>query len=188
MSLYYAAISIFLTIFYPRVLTGLICYGKKGDQLYIKSRKIYYLIYAGWTVFFATLCLMMGSAAGVNHTFDRILDYVGLEFLDRDYMQGETIYEDEYHVKESDFTHVYYVEKDEENLQDLVEQIVRENSFIYEVYSLEKMEVIFEKRGDGYGYCITEGGETLAVVSVENAGLMKKICYKWDRSLLNKRR
>lgn len=187
MGLYYAAAAIFLTVFYPRALTNLICYGRNGDQLYIKSRKIYYLIYTGWTILVAVLCLMMGAVAGVDSKFDRVLDYVCLEFHGEDYRQGDTIYENEYKPKESDFTHVYYVKRDEENVNELVERIVKENSFIYEAYSLEKMEVIFEKSGDGYGYSIKEGGETLAKVSVKNTGLLKKISYRWDRELLNKR-
>ena len=78
MGLLYAIFSIFITLFFPKQITNVICYGRHRDRENIKSKKIYCLIYVFWTSFFGLFCLMMGSASGVNNTFDRVLDYYGL--------------------------------------------------------------------------------------------------------------
>ena len=77
MGLLYAIFSIFITLFFPKQITNVICYGRHRDRENIKSKKIYCLIYVFWTSFFGLFCLMMGSASGVNNTFDRVLDYYG---------------------------------------------------------------------------------------------------------------
>ena len=81
MGLLYAIFSIFITLFFPKQITDVICYGRHRDRENIKSKKIYCLIYVFWTFFFGLFCLMMGSASGVNNTFDRVLDYYGLNFV-----------------------------------------------------------------------------------------------------------
>ena len=79
MGLLYAIFSIFITLFFPKQITDVICYGRHRDRENIKSKKIYCLIYVFWTLFFGLFCLMMGSASGVNNTFDRVLDYYGMK-------------------------------------------------------------------------------------------------------------
>ena len=37
---------------------------------------------------------MMGSASGVNNTFDRVLDYYGLNFGEYDYFEAASIYDE----------------------------------------------------------------------------------------------
>ena len=71
MGLLYAIFSIFITLFFPKQITDVICYGRHRDRENIKSKKIYCLICVFWTLFFGLFCLMMGSASGVNNTFDR---------------------------------------------------------------------------------------------------------------------
>ncbi len=41
-----------------------------------------------------TLCLMMGSAAGVNNTFDKILYCCELNFGEYDYFYADSIYDE----------------------------------------------------------------------------------------------
>ena len=65
MGLLYAIFSIFITLFFPKQITDVICYGRHRDRENIKSKKIYCLIYVFWTSFFGLFCLMMGSASGV---------------------------------------------------------------------------------------------------------------------------
>ena len=67
MGLLYAIFSIFITLFFPKQITDVICYGRHHDMENIKSKKIYCLIYVFWTLFFGLFCLMMGSASGVNN-------------------------------------------------------------------------------------------------------------------------
>lgn len=88
MGLLYAIFSIFITLFFPKQITDVICYGRHRDRENIKSKKIYCLIYVFWTFFFGLFCLMMGSASGVNNTFDRVLDYYGLNFGEYDYFEA----------------------------------------------------------------------------------------------------
>ena len=92
MGLLYAIFSIFITLFFPKQITDVICYGRHRDRENIKSKKIYCLIYVFWTLFFGLLCLMMGSASGVNNTFDRVSDYYGLNFGEYDYFESASIY------------------------------------------------------------------------------------------------
>ena len=66
MGLLYAIFSIFITLFFPKQITDVICYGRHRDRENIKSKKIYCLIYVFWTFFFGLFCLMMGSASGVQ--------------------------------------------------------------------------------------------------------------------------
>lgn len=45
MGLLYAIFSIFITLFFPKQITDVICYGRHRDRENIKSKKIYCLIY-----------------------------------------------------------------------------------------------------------------------------------------------
>ena len=107
MGLLYAIFSIFITLFFPKQITDVICYGRHRDRENIKSKKIYCLIYVFWTFFFGLFCLMMGSASGVNNTFDRVLDYYGLNFGEYDYFEAASIYDEHDYKHEGDFTLVY---------------------------------------------------------------------------------
>lgn len=50
MGLLYAIFSIFITLFFPKQITDVICYGRHRDRENIKSKKIYCLIYVFWFV------------------------------------------------------------------------------------------------------------------------------------------
>lgn len=181
MGLLYAIFSIFITIFYPRQITNVICFGRHRDREFTKGRKVYYIIYAFWTLFFAILCLMMGSAARVNNTFDKIMYYCELNFGEYDYFYADSKYDEHDYKHEEDFTLVYYIRRNEDNLDDLIERIVKENNSIYKYYQLSEMKVVYGNNGN---YYIFEKGEVFAKVSIENAGLLKKISYQWSREKL----
>ena len=59
MGLLYAIFSIFITLFFPKQITDVICYGRHRDRENIKSKKIYCLIYVFWTLFFGLFCLIL---------------------------------------------------------------------------------------------------------------------------------
>lgn len=139
------------------------------------------LLYVFWTLFFGLFCLMMGSASGVNNTFDRVLDYYGLNFGEYDYFEAASIYDEHDYKHEGDFTLVYYIKKNEDNLDDLIKQIVQENNSIYKRYQLSEIDVVYETNGI---YYICEKGEVIAKVVVENDGLLKKVSYQWSREKL----
>lgn len=183
MGLLYAIFSIFITLFFPKQITDVICYGRHRDKENIKSKKIYCLIYVFWTSFFGLFCLMMGSASGVNNTFDRVLDYYGLNFGEYDYFEVASIYDEHDYKHEGNFTLVYYIRKHEDNLDDLIKQIVQENNSIYKRYQLSEIDVVSETRGIYYIY---EKGEVIAKVVVENDGLLKKVSYQWSREKLER--
>lgn len=124
---------------------------------------------------------MMGSASGVNNTFDRVLDYYGLNFGEYDYFEAASIYDEHDYKHEGDFTLVYYIKKNEDNLDDLIKQIVQENNSIYKRYQLSEIDVVYETNGI---YYICEKGEVIAKVVVENDGLLKKVSYQWSREKL----
>lgn len=135
---------------FPKQITDVICYGRHRDRENIKSKKIYCLIYVFWTFFFGLFCLMMGSASGVNNTFDRVLDYYGLNFGEYDYFEAASIYDEHDYKHEGDFTLVYYIRKNEDNLDDLIKQIVQENNSIYKRYQLNEIDVVYETNGIYY--------------------------------------
>ena len=139
------------------------------------------LLYVFWTLFLGLFCLMMGSASGVNNTFDRVLDYYGLNFGEYDYFEAASIYDEHDYKHEGDFTLVYFIRKNEDNLDDLIKQIVQENNSIYKRYQLSEIDVLYETNGI---YYICEKGEVIAKVVVENDGLLKKVSYQWSREKL----
>ena len=51
---------------------------------------------------------------------------------------------------EGDFTLVYYIRKNEDNLDDLIKQIVQENNSIYKRYQLNEIDVVYETNGIYY--------------------------------------
>lgn len=122
-----------------------------------------------------------GFSVGVNNTFDRVLDYYGLNFGEYDYFEAESIYDEHDYKHEGDFTLVYYIRKNEDNLEDLIKQIVQENNSIYKRYQLSEIDVVYETKGI---YYICEKGEVVAKVVVENDGLLKKVSYQWSREKL----
>lgn len=85
---------------------------------------------------------MIGSASGVNNTFDRVSDYYGLNFGEYDYFEAASIYDEHDYKHEGDFTLVYYIRKNEDNLDDLIKQIVQENNSIYKRYQLNEIDVV----------------------------------------------
>ena len=72
-------------------------------------------------------------------------------------------------------------EKNEDNLDGLIKQIVQENNSIYKRYQLSEIDVVYETKGI---YYICEKGEVIAKVVVENDGLLKKVSYRWSREKL----
>lgn len=68
MKVYYLALSLFLTFFFAHQITHVMCFGRYRDKKCKKKK--FYFIYGFWVVFFGILCTMMGSASGVDHTFD----------------------------------------------------------------------------------------------------------------------
>ena len=52
---------------------------------------------------------MIGSASGVNNTFDRVSDYYGLNFGEYDYFEAASIYDEHDYKHEGDFTLVSWI-------------------------------------------------------------------------------
>lgn len=139
------------------------------------------LLYVFWTLFFGLFCLMMGSASGVNNTFDRVLDYYGLNFGEYDYFEAASIYDEHDYKHEGDFTLVYYIKKNEDNLDDLIKQIVQENNSIYKRYQLSEIDVVYETNGIYY-ICEKGGGDCKG--SGRKRWIVKKVSYQWSREKL----
>jgi hypothetical protein len=92
-----------------------------------------------------------------------------------------SIYDEEDYKYEGDFTLVYYIRKNEDDLEGVMERIVKENNSIYKYYQLGEIEFVYESGGV---YYLRENGERLATVLVENDGLLKKVSFQWDREKL----
>ena len=81
------------------------------------------------------------AVSGVNNTFDRGLDYYGFNFGEYDYFEAVSIYDEHDYKHEGDFTLVYYIRKNEDNLDDLIKQIVQENNscLLYTSFAILKL-------------------------------------------------
>ena len=75
---------------------------------------------------------MIGSASGVNNTFDRVSDYYGLNFGEYDFFEAASIYDEHDYKHEGDFT------------------LVQENNSIYKRYQLNEIDVVYETNGIYY--------------------------------------
>ena len=98
-------------------------------------------------------------------------------------IRDRSIYDEHDYKHEGDFTLVYYIRKNEDNLDDLIKQIVQENNSIYKRYQLSEIDVVSETKRIYYIY---EKGEVIAKVVVENDGLLKKLRYQWSREKLER--
>lgn len=67
LKVYYLALSLFLTFFFAHQITHVMCFGRYRDKN-AKRKILFYLWILGGI--FGILCTMMGSASGVDHTFD----------------------------------------------------------------------------------------------------------------------
>ena len=111
MRIYYLIISFFFILFFPRMLTDVICFGKFRNQNIVKSKKGYVMIYLLWTLVFIFLCLVMGSMSGVDHTFDKIHDSYKLYFTECNYTENKAMKPN--NPKDHMFTLEYYVKRNE---------------------------------------------------------------------------
>ena len=71
-------------------------------------------------------------------------------FGEYDYFEAASIYDEHDYKHEGDFTLVYYIRKNEDNLDDLIKQIVQENNSIYKRYQLNEIDVVYETNGIYY--------------------------------------
>ena len=113
---------------------------------------------------------MMGSAAGVDPTFDRVVDYYDLNSGKCDYREADSFYDEE-GKKQGDFTLVYYIRKNEPHVTSVILQIVEENKSLRYHDQLTELKATYQSDGT---YFLYGKGKMLARVKVENAGLLKK--------------
>lgn len=179
----YALFSIFFVLFFPRQITHVICFGRYRDQEFTKGKKVYYAIYTFWTLFFGILCLMMGSAAGVDDTFDDFLSYIELESGSREYIEAGSIYDENDYKHKGNFTLVYYIDKSDDvvRTEQVIRKIIEDNNSIYERYQLQGYELTENVEKD---YSVSINGQILAQVEIEQKGLFKVVSYHWIREKL----
>ena len=78
---------------------------------------------------------MMGSASGVDHTFDYGMNSLELYLGKKNYFEGNVIYAEDDYKHNGDFILEYYV-KNTEDIEIISKQIVEENVFIFRAYNL----------------------------------------------------
>ena len=124
------------------------------------KKKKFYFIYGFWVVFFGILCTMMGSASGVDHTFDYGMNSLELYLGKKNYFEGNVIYAEDDYKHNGDFILEYYV-KNTEDIEIISKQIVEENVFIFRAYNLSDINVVWKSVDDElYVY----GGDRKSVV------------------------
>lgn len=135
LKVYYLALSLFLTFFFAHQITHVMCFGRYRDKKCKKKK--FYFIYGFWVVFFGILCTMMGSASGVDHTFDYGMNSLELYLGKKNYFEGNVIYAEDDYKHNGDFILEYYV-KNTEDIEIISKQIVEENVFIFRAYNLNQ--------------------------------------------------
>lgn len=180
LKVYYLALSLFLTFFFAHQITHVMCFGRYRDK---RCKKIkFYFIYGFWVVFFGILCTMMGSASGVDHTFDYGMNSLELYLGKKNYFEGNVIYAEDDYKHNGDFILEYYV-KNTEDIEIISKQIVEENVFIFRAYNLSDINVVWKSVDDElyvYG-----GDELYATIDVERKGLLVKLSFYWNQEKLN---
>ena len=89
---------------------------------------------------------MMGSAAGVDPTFDRVVDYYDLNSGKCDYREADSFYDEE-GKKQGDFTLVYYIRKNEPHVTSVILQIVEENKSLRYHDQLTELKATYQSDG-----------------------------------------
>lgn len=173
----YSVFSIFFTLFYPRQITHVICFGRHRDEVRIKSKIAYYCIYLFWTIFFGSLCLIMGAASGIDPTFDKILYFADLTYGYEEYVEAGASEENDNTIYIT-----YYTKKDID--ETILCGIIYNNKFICEPYELGEVEV---KQISKKVWEIQLDGEVLGSIEIERNLVMWKICYMWDKIKLKGR-
>lgn len=156
------------------------CFGRYRDKKCKKKK--FYFIYGFWVVFFGILCTMMGSASGVDHTFDYGMNSLELYLGKKNYFEGNVIYAEDDYKHNGDFILEYYV-KNTEDIEIISKQIVEENVFIFRAYNLSDINVVWKSVDDElyvYG-----GDELYATIDVERKGLLVKLSFYWNQEKLN---
>ena len=169
LKVYYLALSLFLTFFFAHQITHVMCFGRYRDKKCKKKK--FYFIYGFWVVFFGILCTMMGSASGVDHTFDYGMNSLELYLGKKNYFEGNVIYAEDDYKHNGDFILEYYV-KNTEDIEIISKQIVEENVFIFRAYNLSDINVVWKSVDDElyvYG-----GDELYATIDVERKGLLSQ--------------
>lgn len=145
LKVYYLALSLFLTFFFAHQITHVMCFGRYRDKKCKKKK--FYFIYGFWVVFFGILCTMMGSASGVDHTFDYGMNSLELYLGKKNYFEGNVIYAEDDYKHNGDFILEYYV-KNTEDIEIISKQIVEENVFIFRAYNLSDINVVWKSVDD----------------------------------------
>ncbi len=180
MKFYYIICSLFFILFFPRVLTNVICFGRHRDQLLVKKKSGYILIYIFWTFFFGIFCLMMGSVAGVDHTFDKIYDSYLLYFTECTYTENKAMKPND--PKSNMFTLEYFVTRNEDDLENVIVQIIEDNKVLCRQYKLDHLQVIASV--DRNSYNVYFGKEIITTVAEKKEGLLKKLIFQWNKEKL----
>lgn len=145
-----------------------------------KEKILFYLWF--WVVFFGILCTMMGSASGVDHTFDYGMNSLDCIWAKKIILKGNVIYAEDDYKHNGDFILEYYV-KNTEDIEIISKQIVEENVFIFRAYNLSDINVVWKSVDDElyvYG-----GDELYATIDVERKGLLVKLSFYWNQEKLN---
>lgn len=139
------------------------------------------MTYGFWALFFLTLCLMMGSAVGVDHTFDYGMKSIELYSGNRNYFEGDTIYEKDDYKHTGDFILEYYVKKNAD-IEKISKQIVEENVFIYRAYNLSDINVV--RQSDDL-FFVYGKDEVYASIKVDKQVILSKLSFHWNIEKLN---
>ena len=177
--LYYIVGVIFFMVYYPRVLTRHTCFGKNGDQLIVKTKKGYYLVYSLYTIFFGILCYEAGVSVSIS-PLDKVDYFLRMQFSDSEYF-----YDQEDTIKEN--ADIYYIpiSTSGKELVELLERIVKNDTYYCQWYQLKNFYI---KYGIGSGtYLLINDGFSYGNAVVERNGLLKKVSYRWDNEKLEQR-
>ena len=175
---------IFFGWFYPRLLVRAMCEPRPNRRQFIKTKKGYYILYGIVQTTYIVLVYMVVVIMGFFPAINRFDYFLRLTFSGRQYIYDRHSDMDDELEKNVSY---YYIEKDVsgQELVDLLEDIVINNSFTYNRYQLEGFRIQYDiEKGC---YFLNKDNVSYCMISVERKGLLKRAGYDWEDERLKLR-
>lgn len=172
---------IFFGYFYPRLLVRAMCEPKPNRRQLIKTKKQYYILYGIVQTIYTVLVYMMVVSMGFFPAVNRFDYLLWLTFSDRQYIYDRHSDMDD----ELEKSVAYYYFKtgvSGQELVDLLEDIVVNDSFNYKWYQLEGFHIQYdiERRC----YFLKKDNVSYCTITVDRKGMLKRAGYDWDDEAL----
>ncbi|MGN0270072.1 MAG: hypothetical protein ACI4CX_05185 [Candidatus Weimeria sp.] len=174
---FYLFFIVIFTLIFSIALTNIICLGKFHEHNFYEVKKKYIVVFSLWLIFFLTIGLILGSAGELDNTVDKVVFWYKLN-------SGEWTYAVSRMEDNEKGYPEYYVKADARNVNLIIIQIVKSNSFIYKYHRLGDITVCYFTDGRKYG--VYDGDNQIATVYTRNEFMLKKLIFSWNNEKMEK--